>query len=108
LDFEIDGIPLDVNDLTVARQNITNKALDLPPCRGDYLRHAILFNLLNEQKNGVDFDTICSYLKLDIKDENIRKRIQNHIDRSVVQRLIECAAMANTVYLHTISQLGPE
>jgi hypothetical protein len=89
LDFEIDGIPLDVNDLTIARQNIINKALDLPPRRGDYLRYAILFSLLNEQKKGVDFDTICSYLKVDPKDENTRKRIQNRIDRSVVQRLIE-------------------
>jgi hypothetical protein len=87
LDFEIDGMPLDVNDLTIARQNIINKALDLPPRRGDYLRYAILFNLF--QKKGVDFDTICSYLKLDIKDENTRKRIQNRIDRSVLQRLIE-------------------
>ncbi|MGA9154920.1 MAG: hypothetical protein WBZ36_30420 [Candidatus Nitrosopolaris sp.] len=33
LDLEIDGIPLDVNDLTIARQNIINKALDLPPRR---------------------------------------------------------------------------
>ena len=48
LDFKIDGVPIDVNDLTIARHNIINEYLDLPPARGDYLRYAILFNLLNE------------------------------------------------------------
>jgi len=94
LGFEIDGIPLDINDLTIARYNITNRALDLPPRRGDYLRYAILFNLLHghaTREEGVNFDAICSSLKLNTKDENTCKRIQNYLERSVEQRLIEAS-----------------
>jgi hypothetical protein len=68
-------VPIDVNDLTIARHNIINEYLDLPPARGDYLRYAILFNLLNEgQKEqqgkgaleekgqGLNFESICQLL----------------------------------------------
>jgi hypothetical protein len=41
LGYKIDDIPIDVNDLTIARQYIFNQALSLPPPRADYLRYAI-------------------------------------------------------------------
>lgn len=39
--YKIDGEPIDVNDLTIARQHVFNQALGLPPLRADYLRYAI-------------------------------------------------------------------
>jgi hypothetical protein len=38
--YNIDDEPIDVNDLTIARQCVCNQALGLPPPRADYLRHA--------------------------------------------------------------------
>jgi hypothetical protein len=42
LGYRIDDAPIDVNDLTIARQYIVNHALGLPPPRADYLRYAIV------------------------------------------------------------------
>jgi len=36
------GEPIDVNDLTIARQHVCNENLGLPPPRADYLRYAII------------------------------------------------------------------
>ncbi len=40
--YKIDNEPIDVNDLTIARQYVCNEALGLPPQRADYLRYAII------------------------------------------------------------------
>jgi len=40
--YKIDGEPIDVNDLTIARQRVCCRALGLPPPRADYLRYAII------------------------------------------------------------------
>jgi len=42
LGYKIDDISIDVNDLAIARQYVTNQALGLPPPRADYLRYAII------------------------------------------------------------------
>ncbi|MEM2911889.1 MAG: DNA double-strand break repair nuclease NurA [Candidatus Bathyarchaeia archaeon] len=41
LGYKVDGEPLDINDLTIARQHVCNESLGLPPPRADYLRYAI-------------------------------------------------------------------
>ena len=93
LNYSIDGIPIDINDLTIARHNIINEVLELQSARGDYLRYAILFNLLQQQedriKDGLDFESICRGLKLDGNDPKKAKRVQNYIKRSVEEKLIE-------------------
>jgi hypothetical protein len=38
--YKINDEPIDVNDLTIARQYVCNQALGLPPPRADYLRYA--------------------------------------------------------------------
>ena len=78
LNIKIDNVPIDINDLTIARHNIINDILELPPARGDYLRYVILFNLLKQQQehegeSQLDFESICQHLKLGI-DEKKRKR----------------------------------
>jgi hypothetical protein len=96
LNIKIDNVPIDINDLTIARHNIINDILELPPARGDYLRYAILFNLLKQQQqhegeSQLDFESICQQLKLG-KDEKKRKRAQRYIDKSVEEKLIEGGA----------------
>ena len=44
LNYEIDNVPLDVNDFTLGRHHIIHELLDLPPARGDYLRYLIFIN----------------------------------------------------------------
>ena len=101
LNIEIDNVRIDVNDLTLARHNIINDILELPPARGDYLRYAILFNLLKQRQEHanregskdfvtVDDDSIKLYLGLRdkcrllveimlnnhrIKEESIKEKI---------------------------------
>jgi hypothetical protein len=96
LNIKIDNVPIDINDLTIARHNIINDILELPPARGDYLRYVILFNLLKQQQehegeSQLDFESICQHLKLGI-DEKKRKRAQRYIDKSVEEKLIEKGA----------------
>jgi hypothetical protein len=38
--YKVDDEPIDINDLTIARQCVCNQALALPPPRADYLRYA--------------------------------------------------------------------
>ena len=55
INFEIDGIPVDMNDLTICRHNVINSQLDLLPARGDYLRYAVLFELLKYERQYEHF-----------------------------------------------------
>jgi len=87
IDLEIDGIPVDINDLTICRHNVINSQLGLPPTRGDYLRYAILFELLKHEEE-MSFTSICDKLGL-IKDEKIFKRVQRYIKRWVEEAVIE-------------------
>ncbi len=42
LGYEIDGEPIDINELTMARHFVCNEFLGLPPPRADYVRYAII------------------------------------------------------------------
>ena len=86
IDLESDGFPLDINDLTVCRQNVVNTHLDLPPSRGDYLRYAILEPLKNNEK--LSFDLICKGIKID-DHEKIPRRIHAYIKKWIDEGVIE-------------------
>ena len=95
LGYKIDNIPIDINDLTIARHNINSDELDLPPPRGDYLRYAIIFSLIKDagaqatrSQEGLDFDSICQRLGIGNAQEKRRKRVQKFIDRSVEENLL--------------------
>jgi hypothetical protein len=49
LGHKVDDVPIDVNDLALARQHVCSKDLGLPPPRADYLRYAII-NLATREK----------------------------------------------------------
>ena len=66
LNYEIDNVPLDVNDFTLGRHHIIHELLDLPPARGDYLRYIIFYKLLS-QYEAISFDDLCKSCWLKIK-----------------------------------------
>ena len=43
--FEIDGVPIDVNEMGYGRYHVVNPELSTPPARGDYVRYASIFLL---------------------------------------------------------------
>lgn len=82
--YEVDGEPIDVNDIAIARQCICNKALGLPPPRGDYLRYAII-SLLRE-KAALTLGQILE--EFGIKDEKRAKRVEKHLKKLVDKGIV--------------------
>jgi hypothetical protein len=87
LNYKIDDLPIDVNDIVIARHNIIHDKLNLPSPRGDYLRYAI-FNVLSQQNQEIDITQIILLLKIN-NDKKIIKRIERYIIRSIEEGIIE-------------------
>jgi hypothetical protein len=85
LGCEVDGRPIDDNDLAYNRHRIVNSVLRLPPVRGDYLRYALVYLL--EDKGLLNVDEICAALDVDSKDR--RRRVQRFLSRSVAEGYLE-------------------
>ena len=79
--YKIDNEPIDVNDLTIARQYVCNQALGLPPPRADYLRYAIIH--LARQREALTEKQILA--ELGIIDEKRAKRVRRYL-RHLVKR----------------------
>jgi hypothetical protein len=77
--YEVQGVPIDVNDLAYGRYCIRNPALGLPPARADYLRYAIVH--LVEERGPLSLGEICE--ALDIKDEKRAKRVERYVKASL-------------------------
>jgi hypothetical protein len=75
LGYTVEGEPIDVNDLTIARQYVCNQRLGLPPPRADYLRYAIIELL--KRKGALTKKQILA--EFDIKDEKRAKRVERAI-----------------------------
>lgn len=87
LNYVIDDLSLDINDLTLGRHHIINELLDLPPRRGDYLRYQIFYKLLT-QTGAIGFDDLCEILR--IKDNRkTRVRLQKYISRWIEEDVLE-------------------
>ena len=83
--LDVDGIPLDVNDLAYARHHLDNSLLDLPPPRGDYLRYRCLVEI---EKNGpLTLAALCP--KLGIKEGDRQKRVERFLQKSVKEGFLE-------------------
>ncbi len=76
--------PLDMNDLTIARQSVWNEALGLPPPRGDYLGHAVI--QLVKEKGSLDEKEICD--KLRVNDEKRMRRVTRSLKRAVESQIL--------------------
>lgn len=77
--YKIDDEPIDVNDLTIARQYVCNQALGLPPPRADYLRYALIHfarrrGTLTEKQVLAEFG---------ITDEKRVKRVERYLKHLV-------------------------
>jgi len=70
--YAVDGAPIDINDLTIARQWVCNPALRLPPPRADYLRYAVID--LAKRRGTLTRNQILS--EFGIVDEKRTKRVQ--------------------------------
>jgi hypothetical protein len=84
LGFNVDGEPIDENDLTIARHLVCNQRLGLPPPRADYLRYAII-NLL-KNKGALTRKQILT--EFDIKDEKRAKRVERALKNLVEKGIL--------------------
>ncbi|MEM3770287.1 MAG: hypothetical protein QXG76_03775 [Candidatus Bathyarchaeia archaeon] len=75
LGYKIDGDPVDMNELTIARHLVCNEHLGLPPPRADYIRYAII-DLLR-RKGALSKRQILA--EFDITDEKRAKRIERSL-----------------------------
>jgi hypothetical protein len=102
--YKIDDEPIDINDLTIARQCVCNKALKLPPSRGDYLSYAIIE--LFKQKGMLTEKQVLA--ELGITDDKRTKRTQRYIKRSMENGILiekgESYAL-NSKYLTTLERI---
>jgi hypothetical protein len=97
LNTEVDGLQLDINDLRIARHNIVNEMLDLPPARGTYLLYKLLFELnkdvivdqQQQESSTWDLNSICKILNITDQDTKQHKRIEKYIKRNVQEGIIE-------------------
>lgn len=78
--FEIDGVPIDVNEIGYGRYYLYNPLLQIPPARGDYLRYSVIY-LLQNTGNSMTPRDIC--MKLNIKDEDRRERVEKYLEKAV-------------------------
>jgi hypothetical protein len=77
--FEIDGIPIDANEMGYGRHRALNLALRTPPARGDYLRYALMYHL-ERAGRAMGLEDICAGLGL--VEEGRRERALKLLDRS--------------------------
>lgn len=84
--LEVNRIPIDVNDLAMARHSIVNRDLGLPPNRGDYLRYAIL-NRLQDYSEGQDFASTCRDLAIE-KDEKTVKQVERYLAKWIAEEVV--------------------
>jgi hypothetical protein len=75
LGYKVDGESIDINDLAIARQHVSNEALGLPPPRADYIRYTIIDRL--KQKGALTEKQILA--EFGIKDEKRARRVNRSL-----------------------------
>lgn len=78
--YEVNGVPIDKNDMGYGRHHIVNPGLALPTARGDYIRYALVLHVQQAGK-PLGVDEICR--GLGIKTDDRRKRALNFLEKSV-------------------------
>jgi len=104
LGLEVDGVPIDMNDLAYGRYCIKNPKLGVPPPRGDFLRYAIVF--LVQECGPLTMNEVCE--NLGIKDKKRRNRVKKFLKSSVREKYLLQRGdryEANPRYLDTWSRL---
>jgi hypothetical protein len=83
--LEVDGLPIDINDLAYARHHLDNPALDLPPPRGDYLRYRCLLEI--ENHGPLTLAALCP--RLGVKEKDRQKRVERFLQKSASEGFLE-------------------
>jgi len=83
--YRIDGEPIDVNDLTVARQYVCSQALGLPPPRADYLRYAII--QLARRRGALTENQILA--EFGITDEKRARRVKRYLKHLIKRGILD-------------------
>jgi hypothetical protein len=83
--YKVDGEPIDINDLTIARQYVCNLDLGLPPPRADYLRYAIID--LAKRKGALTEKQILK--EFGITDDKRAKRVTRHLNQLVKRGILD-------------------
>ncbi len=83
--YKIDNEPVDINDLTIARQSVCNAELGLPPPRADYLRYAIID--LARRKGALTEKQVLE--EFDIADEKRAKRVARYLKQLVKKGFLD-------------------
>jgi hypothetical protein len=78
--FEIDGVPLDANEMAYARHHLINTALGIPAPRGDYIRYALVLFLQRQVGRAMTAEEICAGLGIDGTDRV--RRAEAYLERS--------------------------
>lgn len=79
--YKVDGEPVDINDLTIARQWVCNQVLGLPPPRADYMRYAMI-DLVMRKGTLTEKQVLAEF---GITDEKRAKRVERCL-RHLVKR----------------------
>jgi hypothetical protein len=83
--LDVDGLPIDINDLAYARHHMDNPALDLPSPRGDYLRYRCLLEI--ENHGPLTLAALCP--RLGVKEKDRQKRVERFLKKSVSEGFLE-------------------
>lgn len=83
--LDVDGLPIDINDLALARHHLDNPSLDLPRPRGDYLRYRCLLEI--EKDGPLTLAALCP--RLGIKEEDRQKRVERFLAKLVKEGFLE-------------------
>jgi len=83
--FEIDGIPIDMNEMGYGRHYIVNSKLQTPPARGDYVRYATIY-LLQAKGTPMTFEEICR--ALDVESQDRAERVLKYLKKSVEEHYV--------------------
>jgi hypothetical protein len=84
LGHKIDGIPIDINDLAIARQHVCNQGLGLPPPRADYLRYAIID--LAKKKSPLTAKQVLA--EFGIVDKKRTKRVERVLKNLTIKGIL--------------------
>jgi hypothetical protein len=86
LNYVIDNIPIDVNDLSLAQHYVQNESLQIPPPRGDYLGYSIFFKILENEPT--DLKSLCGLLGIQDDDEKGVEKTKKYTERLVKEQVI--------------------
>jgi hypothetical protein len=117
--LEVDGRPLDVNEMAYGRHYIANPRLGIPPPRGDYIRYAVIYLLqrcgrplsLREigRELGLETDDRFRVLERAVREAVEEGYIEEHGDRySIAPAYVEAWMRVKRLVLSIAHRLFEE